>query len=352
MNFSAFASVGDSFASARKTRLTCVSANAQAKTMKAAVYYETGAPNVLRYEDVPDPECPSNGIVIDVKAISIEGGDVLNRAGGMLVGKPHVVGYQAAGVVREVGAESSGFVVGDRVVTVAPFGSHAARRAVPTATAWAVPAGLDLALAACVPIPFGTADDCLFEFGRLKHGETVLIQGGAGGVGLAAIQLAKRAGARVLATASADAKLTRLREFGMDEGINYASGDLVAAVMQATNNRGVDLVVDPVGGDVLAQSLQVIGYRGRVVTVGNASRVERRYDIRTLAAQNQSVTGVFLGAEITTARVRNMIARHLEDVAAGTLRVVIDKQFPLRDAAAAHAHIESRNAFGRVLLVP
>lgn len=320
--------------------------------MKAAVYYETGAPQVFRYEDVPDPECPSHGIVIDVKAVSIEGGDVLNRAGGALVGKPHVVGYQAAGVVREVGSAATGFAVGDRVVTVGPFGSHAARRAVPTATAWPIPAGLDLTLAACVPIPFGTADDCLFEFGHLQRGETVLIQGGAGGVGLAAIQLAKRAGARVFATASSDAKLARLRDFGMDEGINYASGDLVAAVMRATENRGVNLVVDPVGGDVLAQSLAVIGYRGRVVTVGNASRGERTYDIRSLGAQNQSLTGVFLGPEITTPRVRDMIGRHLRDLASGALKVVVDKQYALRDAAAAHAYIESRGAFGRVVLVP
>jgi NADPH2:quinone reductase len=320
--------------------------------MKAAVYYEAGAPQVFRYEDVADPECATNGIVIDVQAVSIEGGDVLNRAGGALITNPHVVGYQAAGVVREVGRDVIGFKIGDHAVTVGAFGSHAARRAVPEVTAWRVPSGLDVVLAACVPIPFGTAADCLFEFGRLQRGESVLIQGGAGGVGLAAIQLAKRAGARVYATASSDAKLERLRDYGMDEGINYVRGDLVAAVMRATDNRGVNLVVDPVGGDVLAQSLQIIGYRGRVVTVGNASRGERNYDIRTLAAQNQSVTGVFLGAEITTPRVRRMIDAHLQDMATGALKVVVDKQFPLRDAAAAHAYIESRSAFGRVVLVP
>jgi NADPH:quinone reductase len=320
--------------------------------MKAAVYYETGTPQVFRYEDVADPQCANDGIVIDVAAVSIEGGDVLNRAGGALVAKPHVVGYQAAGVVREVGRDVTTFKVGDHAVTVSAFGSHAARRAVAAATAWRVPEGLDIALAACVPIPFGTADDCLFEFGRLARGESVLIQGGAGGVGLAAIQLAKRAGARVFATASSDSKLDRLREFGMDEGINYSNGDLVAALMRATDNRGVNLVVDPVGGDVLAQSLRCIGYRGRVVTVGNASRGERSYDIRALAGQNQSVTGVFLGAEITTPRVRRMIEKHLADLAAGTLTVVIDKRFALRDAAAAHTYIESRAAFGRVVLIP
>jgi len=320
--------------------------------MKAAVYYETGSPQVFRYETVPDPECPANGIVVDVAAISIEGGDVLNRAGGVLASKPHIVGYQAAGVVREVGSDVTRFAIGDRVVTVAPDGSHAERRAVPEATAWKLPEGLDLDLAASVPIPFGTADDCLHEFGRLVHGETVLIQGGAGGVGIAAIQLAKRSGARVLATASSDEKLARLRDFGMDEGINYARDDLVAALMAATANRGVDLVVDPVGGDVLEQSLRCIGYRGRVVTVGNASRGERLYDVRSLARQNQSITGVFLGAEIATPRVRRMIEAHLADLASGSLRVAVDARYPLEDASLAHAHIESRKAFGRVLLIP
>ena len=115
--------------------------------MKAAVYYETGAPQVFRYEDVADPPCANNGIVIDVTAVSIEGGDVLNRAGGALVSKPHVVGYQAAGVVREVGADVTAFKVGDHAVTVGAFGSHAARRAVAAATAWRVPDGV----ASCSP---------------------------------------------------------------------------------------------------------------------------------------------------------------------------------------------------------
>ena len=320
--------------------------------MKAAVYYETGAPQVFRYETVADPECAEHGIVIDVKAVSIEGGDVLNRAGGALTKRPHVVGYQAAGVVREVGAQARRFAVGDRVVTVGADGSHASRRAVAEATAWKIPDGLDLEIAACAPIPFGTADDCLFEFGRLVHGETVLVQGGAGGVGIAAIQLAKRAGARVIATASSPEKLARLRDYGMDVGIDYAKDDLVAAVMKATDRRGVNLVVDPIGGDVLAASLKSAGYRGRVVTVGNASRGQRLYDVQSLAGQNQSLTGVFLGAEITTPRVRRMIEAHLTDLAKGTLEMPIDARYPLADAAAAHAHIESRRAFGRVLLIP
>jgi NADPH:quinone reductase len=319
--------------------------------MKTAVYYETGGPEVFRYEEMPDPVCPARGIVLEVEAISIEGGDVLHRAGGEMAARPHIVGYQCAGTIREVGAGVTDRAAGQRAVITVPHGSHAERVAVGARGSWLVPDGMDIKLAACIPIPFGTADDCLFEFGRLREGETVLVQGGAGGVGLAAIQLAKRAGATVIATASSDEKLERLRAFGMDHGINYRERDLVAAVQELTDGRGVDLVVDPVGS-TLAQSLACLGYRGRVSYVGNAGRADTRIDVRPLMHGNQSLTGVFLGAEMSTDRVHQMIARHIEDVAAGKHQVVIDKVFPLAEAAAAHAYIESRRAFGRVVMTP
>lgn len=319
--------------------------------MKAAVYYETGGPEVFRHEDVPDPALHPKGVVVQVQAISIEGGDVLNRAGGALTGHPHIVGYQCAGVIQAVGEQVMDRTPGQRVTLTMPSGSHAALASAPASSTWPVPEGLDIREAACVPIPFGTADDCLFEFGHLQAGETVLIQGGAGGVGLAAIQLAKRAGATVFATASSDAKLARLREFGLDHGINYRTHDLVIEARRLTDGRGLSLVVDSVG-TTLAQSLECLAYRGRAITVGNAGRADTRIDVRLLLQGNQSLTGVFLGAEMATERVHTMIQRHLEDVATGRLRVVIDRTFPLAEAAAAHAYIESRQAFGRVLLIP
>jgi NADPH2:quinone reductase len=322
--------------------------------MKAAVYYEAGPPSVFRYEDVPDPTCAPDGVVIDVQAVSIEGGDVLNRAGGDLPNKPHIVGYQCAGVIREVGPNVKDRTVGQRVVAAMPHGSHAERVAVGANATWPVPDALDIKMAACVPVPFGTADDCLFEFGNLKAGETVLIQAGAGGVGLAAIQLAKRAGATVLATASSDEKLERLKEFGLDHGINYRTTNFAEEARRLTGGRGVDLVVDSVG-TTIDGSIQATGYRGRIIQVGNAGRAEdRRVDLSPLSALNRSFTGVFLGMELVMQpqRVWPMIARHLEDIAKGELKVVIDRTFPLSEAAAAHAHIESRQAFGRVVLIP
>jgi NADPH2:quinone reductase len=322
--------------------------------MKAAVYYETGPPDVFRYEEVPDPQCHPNGVLIDVKAVSIEGGDVLNRAGGPMASQPHIVGYQCAGIVREVGSNVTDRSVGQRVVTFTSHGSHASIVSVPAGATWLIPKQLDLERAACVPIPFGTADDCLFEFGHLKAGETVLIQAGAGGVGLAAIQLAKRAGATVLATASSDEKLQRLSEFGLDHGINYVTDDFVAVAQRLTDGRGVDLVVDSVGGRTLEGSLKSLAYRGRAISVGRAGRSDESPDLGFLSQGNRSLTGVSFGLEMAknAERGRQMIARHLEDVATGSLRVVIDRTYPLAEAAAAHAYIESRRAFGRVLLIP
>jgi len=322
--------------------------------MKAAVYYETGDPEVFRYEDVPDPVPGPGEVLIDVEAVSIEGGDTLNRLGGDMSRVPHIVGYQCAGTVAAVGPEVRAFAAGDRVVTVGLDGSHAALRAVPAGFAWAVPDGVSTDEAACVPVPFGTADDCLFEFGRLQAGETALVHAGAGGVGIAAIQMAKRAGARVFATASSDDRLERLRDLGLDEGINYVTHDFVSEARRLTDGRGVDVIVDSVGGRTLQGSILALAYRGRCVTVGDAGRAPAEHlDISTMRANNQTLSGYFLGAELLLApRAHAMIAGHLEAIARGELRVVIDRTFPLSDAAGAHAYIESRQAFGRVLLVP
>jgi NADPH2:quinone reductase len=320
--------------------------------MKAAVYYENGGPEVLKYEDAPDPVLDPGGVIIRVEAIPIEGGDTLNRQGGELVTVPHIVGYQAGGEIIAVGADVTALRVGQKVATLAFFGSHAELRAVPAAGCWVVPDGFDIKLAAPIPVTFGTADDCLFEFGRLKAGETVLIQAGASGVGVAAIQLAKRAGATVLATASSDSRLESLKAYGLDHGINYAREDVVAAVKNLTGGRGVDLVVDPVGGATLQSSILALAYRGRVSMVGAAGREGLRVDVSSLMMGNQSLTGVFLGAEIYTPRVQANIQRLIDEAARGELVSVVDRTFPLSQAAAAHAYIESRQAVGRVVLTP
>jgi NADPH:quinone reductase len=322
--------------------------------MKAAVYDRPGGPEVFRYEDVADPELHPDGVVVEVGAVGIQGGDVLHRQGGEVTSAPHIVGYQAAGVIREVGAEVEGLTPGQAVVAVMFAGSHAELVSVPVVSVWPLPAGVAIEQAAGIPIEFATAHDCLFEFGHLQPGEAVLVQAGASGVGLAAIQLAKAAGATVVATASSDARLERLRDYGLDHPINYATSNVAAEALATTGGRGVDLVVDPVGGKVLETSIAALAYRGRISWVGRAGRDQDIPDVWPIAQKNGSITGVFLGAEmvIHSARVRALIADLIDRVARGELQVVVDRIFPLASAADAHRYIESRQAFGRVLLIP
>jgi NADPH2:quinone reductase len=322
--------------------------------MKAAVIYENGGPEVLRYEDVPDPECPDGCVLIDVEAISIEGGDLLHRAGSPPPSVPHIVGYLAAGTIAEVGAGVEDRAVGDRVVALSSAGSHASMRAVPAVVTWPIPEGLDAATAACVPVAVGTAQECLFTAGNLEAGQTVLIQAGGGGVGMAAIQLAKQAGATVISTASTDEKLERLKEFGLDHGINYATENFVERARELTDGRGVDLILDSVGGETLASSIGALTYRGTLVSVGVTGRAGSNIEAKELWAQNNTLRGVFLGGALLSElpRVHAMIANLLERVAGGEVRIEIDRTFPLSEAAAAHAYIESRQAFGRVVLTP
>jgi NADPH2:quinone reductase len=322
--------------------------------MKAAVIHENGGPDVLRYQDVPDPECPDGCVVVDAEAISIEGGDLLARARGDLPAAPHIVGYLSAGVVSEVAAGVDGPAVGDRVVALNFAGSHAARRIAPAIMTWPIPDGLDAARAASVPVAFGTAYECLFTAGNLADGQTVLIHAGAGGVGMAAIQLAKHAGATVISTASSDEKLERLKSFGLDHGINYATENFVERTNELTDSRGVDVVLDSIGGQNLVDSVGVLAYRGTLVSVGVAARAGSAIEAESLWTQNNALRGVYLGGALVSEypRIHAMIGDMLQRVANGELRVEIDQSFPLEQAAEAHAYVESRKAFGRVVMTP
>jgi NADPH:quinone reductase len=322
--------------------------------MKATVIYENGPPDVLRYEDVADPVCPDGCVLVEVEAISIEGGDLLARAASPPPATPHIVGYLCAGTVVEVGAGVEAPAVGEKVVALSADGSHAEKRVVPAVMTWVIPAGLDPAVAACIPVALGTAHECLFTAASLEEGQTVLIHAGAGGVGMAAVQLAKQAGATVISTASSDRKLERLKPLGLDHGINYADESFVERVRELTDGRGVDVVLDSVGGKNLVDSIEALAYRGTLVSVGVAGRAGSEIEAKSLWAKNNTLRGVYLGGALLAEypRVHSLIADLIERVASGGLHVEIDRSFALAEAAAAHAYLEGRNAFGRVVMVP
>jgi NADPH2:quinone reductase len=322
--------------------------------VKATVIYENGPPEVLRYEEVADPACPDGCVLIDVEAISIEGGDLLARAASPPARAPHIVGYLCAGTVAEVGGGVESPAVGERVVGLSADGSHAEKRVVPAATTWPVPEGLDPAVAACIPVAIGTAQECLFTAAGLEAGQTALIHAGAGGVGMAAIQLAKQAGATVLSTASSDEKLERLKPLGLDHAINYARESFVERARELTDGRGVDVILDSVGGQNLVDDVEALAYGGTLVSVGVAARAGSTIEAKSLWGKNNTLRGVYLGGALLAEypRVHPMIGELIGRVGAGDIEVEIDSTFPLAEAAAAHAHIESRTAFGRVVMVP
>jgi NADPH2:quinone reductase len=201
----------------------------------------------------------------------------------------------------------------------------------------------------------GTAHEALFELGQLKAGQVVLVHAGAGGVGMAAIQLARAADAKVVSTASSDEKLARLRaDFGLELGVNYRTSPLVEAVAKAVGPNAVNLVIDPVAGKTLQDSVGCLAYRGRIVNLGFAGRDLSPFNPLPLWGKNASLQGFSLSASLQfePARVHAVIESCIARVARGELRVVIDRKFALKDAAAAHTFMESRGVYGRVVMVP
>ncbi|CAI0724178.1 Quinone oxidoreductase 1 [Serratia quinivorans] len=319
--------------------------------MKAAVYDVEGAPGVLKYVDIPDPVTGPDDILISVEAISIEGGDLINRRSTPPPRPSWVVGYAAAGTVVAVGANVRSRTVGDRVAAFNMQGSHAERWAVPAERTWLIPDGVDAAEAAVLPISFGTAHHCLFTRGMLRQGEIVLIQAAAGGVGLAAVQLASQAGATVIAVASGTQRRSRLLELGADHVVDRAANNVVDSVRQFTHGTGVDLVIDPVG-TTLPASLSVLAPEGRLVFVGNAGGGSLTVDLWPPMQSNQTLMGVFMGPLFERPGVRASVGDMLQAVAAGRIRVVIDRIFPLADAAAAHEFAETAKPLGRIVMKP
>ncbi|MQY46906.1 zinc-binding dehydrogenase [Rhizobiales bacterium RZME27] len=319
--------------------------------MHAAVYDHPGEPGVFRFIPVADPQPGRDDVLIAVEAISIEGGDLINRR---LVAPPadnHIVGYAAAGTIIAVGADVTDRKVGDRVTSFDMSGSHATKRAVPASRTWHVPDKVDMTAAAALPISVGTAHHCLFARGGLVAGETVLIHAAAGGVGLAAVQLADRAGAKVIAVVSASERQERLRALGADHVIDRKQQDVAEEVMRITGGSGAELVVDPVGS-TLNQSLSMLAPEGRLVFVGNAGGGDLAANLWPAMQANQSLLGVFMGPLLERPVVHATVDDMLADVANGDLQVVIERVFPLAQAADAHAFAETGKPLGRVIMTP
>lgn len=320
--------------------------------MKAIHYFENGGPEVMHYGELPDPVLEDDGVLIAVEWISIEGGDLLNRLVTPPAHTPFVPGYQAAGKVLAVGPRVTRVAVGESVVGFNWCGSHADLFAVPEHFAYPIPEGMDVKQAAALPIAFGTAYDALFTYGDLREGETVLVQGGAGGVGLAAIQLAAQAGAKVIATASDAARLERLVPYGLDHGIAYRSESIAERVDALTGGEGVDIVVDMAGGKGVDALMASLRRHGRYMVVGAATGEVPQFGFFDVINKALAIKGVTFGREMHTPRAHALLAEIFARAAKGELAMPIDREFALSEGVAAHTHVANAHPFGRVMMHP
>lgn len=322
--------------------------------MKAIRIHQFGpTEDVLKYEDVPTPEPAPDEVLIKVEAASLNRADLGLRKGTYRVSPdelPIIPGREFAGTIAKAGANAGPFTLGQRVVAYTGKGGYAEYATAKAAEIRSVPEGVDTVTAAAVPTVFLTAWFGLTEDGKLKSGDWLLVQAGSSGVGVAAIQIGKYLGAKVITTTSGDEKSRRLRELGADQVIDYTKDDFAPAVMRATAGRGVDIVLEMIGGDVYKQSLEVLAPGGRLVSIGGAfgpipdpaptlteGRRATRFSITNyLKANPQAV------AQLDT---------FLRLIKENKLKVPIGKTFPLAEAGAAQRYLEGRGHFGKVMLI-
>ncbi len=321
--------------------------------MKAIRIHKFGdSEDVLQYEDVPIPEPKAGEVLVKVEAAALNRADLSLRKGAYRISPdqlPVIPGREFAGTVEKVGANVSEFKAGQRVVGYPSLGGYAEHAIASTAEARPVPDGVTSEQAAAVPTVFLTAWFGLLTDGNLKSGDWLLVQGGSSGVGTAAIQIGKHLGAKVIATTGSEEKARRLRKLGADVTIDVSQNDFLAEVMRVTNNRGVDVVLEMIGGEVYQKSLQALAPGGRLFSIGGA-----------FGAIPDSPPNLTEGRKATRFSITNYLKAKPEDlkqldeilklVAGKKFQVPIDKSFPLAQTREAQRYLQGREHFGKVML--
>jgi putative PIG3 family NAD(P)H quinone oxidoreductase len=323
--------------------------------MRVVLTDRPGDETVLRIGSAPDPAPGPGELGLRVAATGVNRADLLQRQG--LYPPPKGAapnhGLECAGTVEALGAGVTGWKVGDRAMALLPGGGYAERVAVHAGCALPVPERLSLEEAAAVPEVFLTAFLNLFELGGLAPGGRALVHGGGSGVGTAAIQLAKAAGAWVAVTAGSDEKCARCRALGADLAVNYRAGSFADPVREATDGRGVDVVLDSIGAPYLAGNLAALGLGGRLVLIGLMGGARGEIDLGALLVRRLSVIGSTLRtrpAEEKAAIVAGFAERFGADLAAGRIHPIVDRVLPLARVAEAHRAMKASEHFGKIVL--
>lgn len=324
--------------------------------MRAVLCKEFGPPESLVVEEVPDPVAGPGQVVVDVAGCGVNFPDVLivQDKYQFKPALPFSPGGELAGTVSAVGDGVDDLAVGDRVAAMIGWGAMAEQVAIPAPAAVKVPDGVDLVDAAAFLMAHGTSQYALVDRGALQAGETLLVLGAAGGVGLAAVEIGAMLGARVIAAASTDEKLELCRSRGATETVNYATEDLRARLKELTGGQGVDVCYDPVGGDLSELALRSMAWEGRFLVIGFAAGDIPRIPLNLTLLKGCSVVGVFWGAFTARepGRHRANITQLLAWLAEGELRPHVSATYPLEQAAAAITDLEQRRALGKVVVTP
>ena len=328
--------------------------------MRAVTVSGPGGPEVLGWGEVPDPVAGPGEVVVDVAATAVNRADLLERAGHYPPprGASEVLGLECSGIVSEVGEGVTGWSVGDEVCALLAGGGYAERVAVPAVQLLPRPAGVELATAAALPEVTCTVWSNVFQLAGLRRGDAFLVHGGSSGIGTMAIQLAVRAGARVLTTAGSAAKLDFCRELGAEVTINYRDEDFVERVREETGGGGVDVVLDNMGAKYLARNVDALAVGGRLVVIGMQGGTRAELDLGKLLAKRASVAATALRSRPATGPggkagiVAAVRAEVWPDVERGVVRPIVDRRLPMSRAAEAHRVVEASEHVGKVLLLP
>ena len=323
--------------------------------MKAAYVEQYGTEDNFIYGDLPDPEPAPGHLLVRVKAAALNRGDLSRRQGTYSGGAPtfpFVPGWEVAGVVEALGDGVEDRFVGQRVVATLFQGAYAELVAVKRAGTVPLPESLSFEEGASIPVVFLTSWYGLVKVAHMEAGESVLVQAGGSGVGVAAIQIAKHYGARVITTAGTAEKVAKAIDIGAEEAVNYTEQDFLPEVLRFTGGAGVDIVLESVGGEVLTKSIEAMAPMGRLVIVGNSSRSSTRPDVDLLARKNVSLTNFSLARQMAYGGVMPELAKVMELCGRGEMKTAIDRVFPLKETAEAHRYLAQRKNFGKVLLRP
>ena len=324
--------------------------------MRAAVITTPGGPEVLQVREVPDPEPGPDEVLVDVKASALNRADLIQRTGNYPASPDapaDIPGLEMAGVVAVVGPRVRGIASGDRVMALLGGGGYAERVVVHQAMLTRIPNGMGFQEAASIPEVFIAVHDALFDRCGLRMGERVMIHAAGSGIGIAAIQLAREAGAFSFGTAGSAEKLAKAKDLGLDVGVNYREQDFAEVVKKETNGAGVDVILDVIGAPYWDGNIASLATKGRMIFVGTMGGGKGEVNLGTLMGKRLSIYGTVLRARSLAEKIHatEQLKRHVLPLfAAGRVKAVIDRVFPLDQVAEAHAYMESNANFGKIVL--